>query len=114
MGGNRRHGYARGNGGGAKPEPWFCDACQKQHAGRRSRNGTLDGRSLCDRAYYKQANAKLAADRKRAALPAANAEDQAPTSALVDRHIVIGAYAGGGKSNAVTELVAACMHRSSE
>lgn len=54
MGGNRKHGYMRGNRGGVKPSPWYCDACQRMHDGRRSRNGTLDGRSLCDRAYYRE------------------------------------------------------------
>jgi len=65
MAGNRKHGFLRGNRGGSKPSPWFCDACQKQHSGSRSRNGTLDGRSLCDSAYYREANARL----NRAVLP---------------------------------------------
>lgn len=58
MGGNRKHGYRRGNRGGCKPEAWYCDGCKKIHAGRRSRNGTIDGRSLCDREYWKEKNAQ--------------------------------------------------------
>jgi len=58
MGGNRKHGFRRGNRGGFKPSPWFCDACQKLHEARRSRNGTLDGRSLCDRGYYRELAAR--------------------------------------------------------
>ena len=52
MSGNRKHGFLRGNGGGAKPSDWFCDGCKKLHAGNRPRNGTLDKRSLCNTKYY--------------------------------------------------------------
>lgn len=54
MSGNRKFGFARGNRGGFKPQPWWCAACDKLHAGTRFRNGTLDGRSLCDRAYNRE------------------------------------------------------------
>jgi hypothetical protein len=53
-GGNRKYGFRRGNGGGFKAQPWFCDGCQKQHPGNTPRNGTLDGRSLCDRQDAKE------------------------------------------------------------
>jgi hypothetical protein len=62
MGGNRKHGFMRGNRGGFKPVSWYCDGCGKFHAGTRSRNGTLDGRSLCDRLYYREVNARLEAE----------------------------------------------------
>ena len=48
MGGNRKHGYRRGNRGGFKGEPWFCHVCQRLHPYSQERNGTLDGRSLCN------------------------------------------------------------------
>jgi hypothetical protein len=54
MSGNRKHGFLRGNRGGFKPVPWFCDGCHKFHPGRRMRKGTLDGRSLCDRRYFRE------------------------------------------------------------
>lgn len=81
MGGNRKHGFLRGNRGGVKPDAWFCDACQKKHEARRSRNGTLDGRSLCDRTYYKEAAAKLTADRAKTVIaPAPAVAETAPAA----------------------------------
>lgn len=53
MGGNRKHGFRRGNGGSPPLQSWFCDGYQKYHPGNRSRNGTLDHKDLCDRQYYK-------------------------------------------------------------
>jgi hypothetical protein len=53
MAGNRKHGFMRGNQGGFKPSKWLCDECGKLHAPYQTRNVTLDGRSLCDRAYFK-------------------------------------------------------------
>lgn len=58
MAGNRKHGFRRGNGGGFKPQPWFCDGCGKLHAGTRERWGTLDGRSLCARLYDRELSAR--------------------------------------------------------
>jgi len=53
MGGNRKHGYLRGNGGGFKGSPWFCDGCQKMHPYSRERNGIHGtGKSYCNRTYY--------------------------------------------------------------
>jgi hypothetical protein len=49
MAGNRKHGYLRGNRGGFRGEPWFCHGCQKLHPYRQERNGTLDGRWLCNK-----------------------------------------------------------------
>ncbi len=60
MGGNRKHGYRRGNRGGFKGEPWFCDGCKKLHVYTRFRNGTLDGCSLCDRRYNRESEATAA------------------------------------------------------
>ena len=51
MSGNRKFGFRRGNGGGFKPQPWFCSGCSKLHRGSQERNGTLDGRTLCDSKY---------------------------------------------------------------
>lgn len=58
MAGNRKHGFRRGNASGRRPafweQPWFCHGCNKMHPYNRFRNGTLDGRNLCDRQYNKQ------------------------------------------------------------
>lgn len=58
MGGNRKHGFMRGNASGRRRAfweiPWFCDGCKIKHAYTRCRNGMLDGRSLCDRLYYRE------------------------------------------------------------
>lgn len=51
MSGNRKHGFARGNRGGFKPQPWHCDGCGKDHAARTMRNRALDGKDYCDRTY---------------------------------------------------------------
>lgn len=107
MGGNRKHGFLRGNRGGVKPDPWFCDACQKKHEARRSRNGTLDGRSLCDRAYYREASAKLAAERRNAALAPSNGAGQASATDAPPRVLVTSA--SSGKSNVMLKTVSACM-----
>jgi hypothetical protein len=52
MGGNRKHGYARGNRGGFRGSPWFCEGCQKEHPYRRERNG-YNGKSWCDMTFYR-------------------------------------------------------------
>jgi hypothetical protein len=52
--GNRKHGYRRGNRGGFKGQPWFCHGCQKFHPPSQERNGTLDGRSLCNKHDQKE------------------------------------------------------------
>lgn len=54
MGGNRKHGFLRGNRGGPKLEQWWCDECKKLHKYNVMRNGTLDGRDLCNKAYYRE------------------------------------------------------------
>ena len=54
MGGNRKYGYRRSNRGGFRGEPWFCHGCNRLHPYSRFRNGTLDGRSLCDRSYNRE------------------------------------------------------------
>jgi len=72
MAGNRQHGYLRGNRGGFKGQPWFCDGCQKLHPFRQDRNETLDGRSLCDRQDQKEMAARAKA--ARAGRSAARAE----------------------------------------
>ncbi len=51
MSGNRKYGYARGNRGGFKPQPWQCTGCGKDHPGARMRNRALDGHDYCDRTY---------------------------------------------------------------
>ena len=48
MAGNRKHGYLRGNRGGFRPEPWRCDGCSCLRSGTHTKNGTLDGKFLCD------------------------------------------------------------------
>jgi hypothetical protein len=48
MGGNRKHGFRRGNGGGVKPQPWTCDGCGKTKRGGDWKNVQLDRRCLCD------------------------------------------------------------------
>jgi len=56
MGGNRKHGFMRGNASGrngtAWPAPWFCDGCKRDHGGRTFKNG-LKGSVYCDRQYFK-------------------------------------------------------------
>ena len=50
MGGNRKHGFRRGNASGRNGAgQWYCNGCEKMHPYARFRNGTLDGRSYCDR-----------------------------------------------------------------
>ncbi|WP_139322985.1 hypothetical protein [Deinococcus marmoris] len=38
MGGNRKHGFARGNASGRNGQTygpkWFCDGCQREHGGK--------------------------------------------------------------------------------
>lgn len=60
MAGNKKHGYLRGNNGGFKPQSWFCNGCQRLHPGKTPRNGTLDGRSLCDRLYNQELKRRMA------------------------------------------------------
>ena len=57
MGGNRKHGYRRGNANGrngsnTKPD-WFCNGCQRYHKDKTMRTRALDGYDYCDRQYYK-------------------------------------------------------------
>lgn len=52
MAGNKKYGFLRGNKGGFKPERWMCHGCGKFHEANRSKNGTLDGRTLCDKEYF--------------------------------------------------------------
>lgn len=35
------------------PSRWFCSGCQKEHAGTTERNTALDGKSYCNRQWYK-------------------------------------------------------------
>ena len=50
MGGNRKHGYMRGNASGRNGAgAWYCNGCGKMHPYSRFRNGTTDGKSYCDR-----------------------------------------------------------------
>lgn len=52
MGGNRKHGDARGNRNGRNgtthPPPWYCAGCMRQHHGRVFRT-TIYGVDYCDR-----------------------------------------------------------------
>lgn len=52
MGGNRNHGYARGNRSGRNgrthPEKWFCCGCQRTHGGQVFKT-TSYGVNSCDR-----------------------------------------------------------------
>lgn len=56
MGGNRKHGFMRGNASGRNgtgtPNPWYCDGCDKIHGGQVFKNG-YNGKLLCDRRYLK-------------------------------------------------------------
>ena len=51
MGGNRKHGYARGNRNGRNgrtyPDPWQCEGCGRVHHGRVFRT-EIDGLSYCE------------------------------------------------------------------
>lgn len=58
MGGNRKHGFMRGNGNGrskAKPD-WHCHGCNKSHKALTPRNLALDKKDYCNRTYYKMMN----------------------------------------------------------
>lgn len=52
MGGNRKHGFARGNASGRNgqthPPKWFCVGCQWEHGGQ-VYSTVLDGLAYCDR-----------------------------------------------------------------
>lgn len=47
---------------------FFCDGCRREHGRYVTRTLTLDGKTLCDRQYYKQASTTAA---KNVATPAA-------------------------------------------
>ena len=57
MGGNRKHGFRRGNANGrTKPywvRPFFCAGCGKMHGERVERTG-IAGKLFCERTYYKE------------------------------------------------------------
>lgn len=56
MGGNRKHGFMRGNAAGRNGvgnEKWFCHGCQKQHTGQTMRNKMSDGFDYCDKMYWR-------------------------------------------------------------
>lgn len=53
MGGNRKHGFLRGNRGGFKLEKMYCDGCRKSHRAGTDMTRDLLGRNFCDRTYYK-------------------------------------------------------------
>ncbi len=61
MGGNRKHGFMRGNANGrngsSKKPPWHCAGCNKNHQGSTFRT-LLDGSDYCERTYYKAKNMK--------------------------------------------------------
>lgn len=52
MGGNRKHGFARGNASGRNGQTygqkWFCDGCQREHRGRVF-STVIYGLTYCDR-----------------------------------------------------------------
>lgn len=52
MGGNRKHGYARGNRSGRNsttyPPPWYCIGCERTHGSKVFRN-VIHGENYCDR-----------------------------------------------------------------
>jgi len=57
MGGNRKHGFMRGNQNGRKRPHWarkfYCDGCQREHGPYVERTKTLNSLLLCNRQYYK-------------------------------------------------------------
>jgi len=59
MGGNRKHGFMRGNASGRTYDhrfrKFFCNGCQKEHGRRVERWQMTDGAMLCNRQY----NARL-------------------------------------------------------
>ena len=52
MGGNRKHGFRRGNRGGFKPQPVYCYGCGKLHRPRTDMIEDLDGKTYCDRTFF--------------------------------------------------------------
>ena len=78
MGGNRKHGFRRGNANGRNgypAAPWFCAGCRKHHAGRTGGTVGLDGVKLCERQYIKCLEAELSAKRVAALSAWAGAHD---------------------------------------
>lgn len=66
MGGNRKHGFMRGNNAGrngvGQQASFFCDACNKTHGPKVERTGIVDNISnsaiVCDRMYLKYAESR--------------------------------------------------------
>ena len=60
MGGNRKHGFLRGNANGRNglfmPKPFFCHGCNKIHCRTVERTIGLDNLIYCDRYYYSESN----------------------------------------------------------
>jgi hypothetical protein len=59
MGGNRKHGFARGSASGRNgveywcfTKKWHCDVCDKEHGAKVERTG-YRGKIMCDRQYFK-------------------------------------------------------------
>ena len=63
MGGNRKHGFRRGNRGGFKPQPMWCHGCGKFHKPRTDMTRALDGNDYCNRTYL-AARERIADDEK--------------------------------------------------
>lgn len=68
MGGNRKHGFMRGNASGRNgfgtPKKWFCTGCEREHGGRVNRT-KLGEADYCDRKYL-ALKAKQFAEQKQA------------------------------------------------
>lgn len=66
MGGNRKHGFMRGNKAGrngvGQQSSFFCDACNKTHGPKVERTGIVDNLSnkaiVCERMYLKYADSR--------------------------------------------------------
>lgn len=74
MGGNRNHGFMRGNSAGRNgvgmPEPFYCDACEKEHSASTERTGFSQFVGspvlLCDKKYYPMKEAQFKSQTNRA------------------------------------------------
>lgn len=55
MGGNRKHGFMRGNASGRNgsgPKGFYCEVCKKDH-GKTVFKNKYQGQIMCDRQYFK-------------------------------------------------------------
>jgi hypothetical protein len=62
MGGNRKHGFLRGNRNGRNgsntPRSWYCTGCETSHVGTTERTGIYQVGDFCNKTYFKRKEAE--------------------------------------------------------